>query len=162
MKYWLLKIRRILSQIIMCPLNPYYKAFILHYYKSVPYYKAFTSRKNWRSFLHKFFHENSLIVACCTFGRLEIRTLTLNGFKSQTMTLSNYLATITAINNGLLHWKLSVVIVLLFTYSSKTVLSWSLFWIHIMNAIVISEDYIHNSPITKTLFDKKNVSFCWR
>ena len=31
-----------------------------------------------------------------------------------------------------------------------------------MNAIVISEDYIHNSPITKTLFDKKNVSFCWR
>ena len=31
-----------------------------------------------------FFHKNCLIVACCTFGRLEIRTLTLNRFKSQT------------------------------------------------------------------------------
>ena len=30
-----------------------------------------------------FFHENSLIMACCTFGELEIRSLTPNRFKSQ-------------------------------------------------------------------------------
>ena len=30
------------------------------------------------------FHKNSLIVACCTFGRFEIRTLTPNRFKNQT------------------------------------------------------------------------------
>ena len=34
--------------------------------------------------LHKLFDENSITVACCTFGRLEIRTLTPNGFKSET------------------------------------------------------------------------------
>ena len=30
------------------------------------------------------FHENSLIVACCTFGMFEIRTLTPNRFENQT------------------------------------------------------------------------------
>ena len=30
------------------------------------------------------FHKNSLIVACCTFGKLEIRTLTPNRSKNQT------------------------------------------------------------------------------
>ena len=31
----------------------------------------------------RIFHENSLIVGCCTFGKLEIRILTPNRFKNQ-------------------------------------------------------------------------------
>ena len=72
--------RTILDQIIMYPQQPYYKAFTPHQ----PYQKAFILHKNWHSSLYKFFHQNSLIMSCCTFGRLEIRTLTLNRFKSQT------------------------------------------------------------------------------
>ena len=32
----------------------------------------------------RFFHKDSLLVACCSFGKLEIRTLTPNRLKNQT------------------------------------------------------------------------------
>ena len=37
------------------------------------------------------FHENSLSVACCTFGMVEIRTLTPNRFKNQSGDTMNIL-----------------------------------------------------------------------
>ena len=62
-----------------------------------------------------YFHKYSLIVACCMFGRFEIRTLTPNRFKNQTKTHWNYLATITIINEVFLNKKLSFSIVAVWT-----------------------------------------------
>ena len=49
------------------------------------------------------FQENSLIVACYTFDRLEIRILTPNRLKIKSVTHSNYLATIATINKDFLN-----------------------------------------------------------
>ena len=50
------------------------------------YYKAFIWLSNAGAF-----HETSLSVACCTFGMLEIRTLTPNRFKNQSSDTLNIL-----------------------------------------------------------------------
>ena len=79
--------------------------------------------------------------------------------------------TIAIINNELLNKKLLLSINFDFSWNSLTVLSWSLFWVH-MNAIVITENsndvdigpnnYVQNSAIKKVLFDKKRLSFFWK
>ena len=75
----------------------------------------------------------------------------------------DYLTTIAIINNGLLNKKLLLSIEFNLSWNSVTVLLWSLFWVHIMNEIVITEDlndigpndYVQNSAIKKVWFDKK-------
>ena len=61
------------------------------------------------------FHKNSLIVAWYTFTSIKIRTLTPNRFENQTMTNSNYLATIAITKKGILNEKLLLSIVAVLT-----------------------------------------------
>ena len=73
------------------------------------------------------------------------------------------MTTIAIINKVLLKKKLLLSIDFNLVWNSVAVLSWSLFWVHIMNAIVITEDsndigpndYVQNSAIKKVWFDKK-------
>ena len=51
------------------------------------------------------FHKNSLIVPCCIFGKLEIRTLTPNRFKNQTNDTLKLLNCNSNINKVLLYKK---------------------------------------------------------
>ena len=70
------------------------------------------------------FHKSSLIVAWYTFTSIKIRTLTPNRFENQTMTNSNYLATIAITNKGVLNEKLllSIVAVLTWNYLNTFIL----------------------------------------
>ena len=69
-------------------------------------------------------HKSSLIVAWYTFTSIKIRTLTPNRFENQTMTNSNYLATIAITNKGVLNEKLllSIVAVLTWIYLNTFIL----------------------------------------
>ena len=66
---------QVLENQSMCPQYSYYKAFI-------PIIKLSNAGP---------FHKNSQSVACCTFGMLEIRTLTQNRFKNQSSDTVNML-----------------------------------------------------------------------
>ena len=108
------------------------------------------------------FHKNSLIVTCFTFGKFKIRTLTPSRFKNQSNNTFKLLGDNFSHQQGFLKQKaftlhrsdfsLKFHIVL-----KKIILFCSLFWIDILNEILVtqnqnnieSNDYV---PIMKVLF----------
>ena len=93
-----------------------------------------------------YFHKNSLIVTCCTFGRFEIRTLTPSRLKNQTNDTLKLLGTI------YITWNI-------FELNPLNIL-WSLFWINIINISVSSTlSCVHcsfNIKLFALVFHEKN------
>ena len=104
------------------------------------YYQPFISHKNGDRHLRSFSEKFLGWCLLCLLRKLEIKTSATKNLNFKLLTASNYLGTIAASEWYLLHknWCSS-----LLWFSAKIISTFfmcSLFWVHIMKAIVITEN----------------------
>ena len=124
---------------------------------AVALYLSFLS-KNIALSISLSFHKNSLMVACCTFSKFKIRTLTPSRFKNQTNDIFKLLGHNCNINKGFLNKKLLLSIIAVLSWNSLNISGKHYRWNSScwkLEKYLVGWLCVYSGPIIKLLFHTK-------